>query len=127
MSHSTDTGTEVEAGKKFRMKENRRGTTKLESRDVLCISMEGKDQIDAHRLLDMLSSIGFRWGSGHELWEHPEHRLVLSRSHWMFLHLRHWYSSLGSVDYCKNARKDVTITLDHLDVLIEDFVYEHQS
>ena len=42
MSHSTDT----EAGKKFRLKENRKGTTKLESRDILCISMEGKTEED---------------------------------------------------------------------------------
>lgn len=125
MSHSTDTATET--GKRFRLKENRKGTTKLESRDTLCISMERKTEEDAHRLLDMLSSIGFRWSSGHELWEHPYHKLILDRSFWILLHTNDWDTAQGDVEMCKSHVPDHTITLDHLESLIEDFLYEHQS
>lgn len=123
MSHSTDT----EAGKRFRIKENRKGTTKLESRDILCISMEGKTEGDAHRLLDILSSVGFRWGSGHELWENLCYKLILDRSCWIFLYTDAWNNALGDVEMCKSRESDRIITLDHLEVLIEDFLYEHQS
>lgn len=123
MSHSST----VEAGKRFQLKENRKGTTKLESMKFLCISMEGKTEEDAHRLLDMLNSIGFRWGSGHDLWEHPCHKGILDRSCWIFLHTNAWTTSQGGVEGCKNSYKEFTITLDHLESLIEDFLYEHQS
>lgn len=123
MSNTTDT----ETVKKFRLKENRKGTTKLESRGILCISMEGKSEEGAHRLLDMLSSIGFRWGSGHELWEHPCHKLILDRSCWILLYTNDWSNALGDVEMCKRLESDRIITLDHLESLIEDFLYEHQS
>ena len=123
MSHSTTT----ETGNRFRIKENRKGSTKLESMKCLCISMEGKSEEDACRLLDMLSSIGFRWGSGHELWEHGCHKLILDRSCWIFLHTSDWTTSLSPSESCKRFSKDLIITLEHLEVLIEDFLYEHQS
>lgn len=122
---SSTTG--IETGKKFHLKENRKGTTKLESLKTFCISMEGKSEEDAHRLLDMLSSIGFRWGSGHELWENPCYQLILDRSCWIFLNTNDWNNALGDVEMCKRRESDRTITLDHLEVLIEDFLYEHQS
>lgn len=125
MSSTTDT--EVGTGKKFRIKENRKGTTKLESMKCLCISMEGKSEEDAHRLLDMLSSIGFRWGSGHELWEHPCHKEILDRSCWIYLYMSSWTTAQDDARYCKESCKEDTITLEHLEVLIEDFLYEHQS
>lgn len=117
----------TEDGKRFRIKGIRKGTTKLESMKCLCISMEGKSEEDACRLLDMLSSIGFRWGSGHELWEHPCHKLILDRSCWIFLHMNAWTTSQGGVEFCKMHESDHMITLEHLEVLIEDFLYEHQS
>ena len=123
MSHATDTATR----KKFRIKENRKGTTKLESIKLLCISMEGKSEKDARRLLDMLSSIGFRWGSGHELWEHDCHKGILDRSCWIILHIDSWCTSHGSYRSCQECFDEDTITLEHLEVLIEDFLYEHHS
>lgn len=125
MSNTTDIG--AGTGKRFRLKENRKGTTKLESMKLLCISMEGKTEEDAHRLLDMLSSIGFRWGSGHELWENQCYKLILDRSCWIFLNTNDWNNALGDVEMCKRRESDRTITLDHLESLIEDFLYEHQS
>ena len=123
MSNTTDTKT----GKRFRLKENRKGTTKLESMKLLCVSMEGKSEEDACRLLDMLSSIGFRWGSGHELWEHSCHKLILDRSCWIHLYTSDWTTAQGDVEMCKRYISDSIITLEHLEVLIEDFLYEHQS
>ena len=123
MSYSTN----PETGKKFRMRENRKGTTKLESLDCICISIEGKSEEDACRLLNMLSSIGFRWGSGHELWEHSCHKLILDRSCWILLHVNAWFTSQCGVEMCKESWEEVIITLEHLEVLIEDFLYEHQS
>lgn len=123
MSNTIDT----ETGKKFHLKENRKGTTKLESRDLLCISMEGKTEKDACRLLSKLSSIGFRWGSGHELWEHSCHKLILDRSCWILLYTNDWDTAQGDVEMCKSHVPDHIISLDHLESLIEDFLYEHQS
>ena len=123
MTYSTDT----ETRKKFRIKENRKGTTKLESIKLFCISMEGKSEEDACRLLDMLGSIGFRWGSGHELWEHSCHKEILDRSCWIFLHAGSWTTLQGDVEVCKESCRDPIITLDHLESLIVDFLYAHQS
>lgn len=125
MSNTTDTDTETE--KRFRLKENRKGTTKLESMKCLCISMEGKSENDARRLLDMLSSIGFRWCSGHELLDHPCHELILDRSCWIYLYMSSWTTAQEDAKYCKRRYSDHTRTLEHLESLIEDFLYEHQS
>ena len=121
MSHTT------EVRKRFCLKENRKGTTKLESMKYFCISMEGKTEEDAHKLLDMLSSIGFRWGSGHELWENPCYKLILDRSCWIFLNTTDWNNALGDAESCKGSSLFSMVTLDHLESLIEDFLYEHQS